>query len=80
MSNEDEIKWVALTLEFTPEQEAFLEARAGELGLSLKCYCVHMLYRHLLKDSSDTENEDRVRRFPATLRRNGCDENTYIGS
>jgi hypothetical protein len=74
MSDEDQVKWVALTLDFTPEVEAKLETHALSAGLSLKCYCVGVLYRHLLKDASDVQKERWERGFPATLRRNGCDE------
>ncbi len=57
MSGEDEIKWVTLTLNFSPEQEAGLEKLAQAMGLSLKCYCVHVLHNHLLKDASAEQIE-----------------------
>jgi hypothetical protein len=78
MSNDDDIKWVALTLNFKPEVEAKLETHARAAGLSLKCYCVHVLYRHLSTDASDAEKERWGQGFPATLRRNGCDEQSKL--
>jgi hypothetical protein len=74
MSKEEEITWVTLTLNFPQELDSLIETRAHELGLSPKCYCVHVLHRHLLKDAADVQKERWTREFPATLRRNGCDE------
>ena len=74
MSSEDQIKWVTLTLNFPPEMEIMIEARACELGLSPKCYCIHVLHGHLLRDASVLQRERWVQEFPATLRRNGCDD------
>jgi hypothetical protein len=37
MSGEDQIKWVALTLTHSPQQETGLEKMAQAAGLSLKC-------------------------------------------
>lgn len=79
MTSSDEqnpIKWVTLTLDFTPEQEAVLEAGARTAGLSVKCFCVHVLYKHLLNNASAVEKEKWLQEFPETLRRNGCSEDT----
>ncbi len=72
MNAEDEIKWVTLALNFPPDQEARLEARAKAEGLSVKCYCIHLLYNHLLNDAVAEQKETILRDLPATLRRNGC--------
>lgn len=39
MSTEDQIRWVTVILNFSPEEEAGLEKQASDAGLSLKCYC-----------------------------------------
>lgn len=76
MNNEEEqINWVTLTLNLPPPLEGAVEAATCELGLSAKCYCVHVLYRHLLRGASDVQKEKWTGDLPATLRRNGCDEN-----
>jgi hypothetical protein len=74
MSGEDQIKWVALTLTFSPEQETWLEKMAQAAGLSLKCYCVHMLYKHLLQDAPVDRMESWREQLAITLSRNGCHE------
>ena len=70
--SDDEIRWGALTLDFPPEVEARLEENAREEGLSLKSYCVRVLYKHLLENASASEKEKWQRDFSATLRRNVC--------
>lgn len=72
MSSQDEIKWVAVTLDFSPEEEALIESRAKEMGLSPACVCVHAIYRRLLEDPTDAVKELCNRTFSATLERNGC--------
>ncbi|HXQ25875.1 MAG TPA: HepT-like ribonuclease domain-containing protein [Candidatus Acidoferrales bacterium] len=78
MSNEDQITWFALKLEFPDEVGARLEKIAQEAGLSLKCYCVRVLLRHLLKDASAEQKERWQQQWPATLRRNGCDDDVEL--
>jgi hypothetical protein len=70
--SENQITWATLTLDFPPEVEDRLKAKAQTAGLSLKCYCVHLLLKLLLKDASDVEKEEWRQDFPASLRRNGC--------
>jgi hypothetical protein len=77
MNAEEEIKWVTLTLNFPPNEEARLEARAKTEGLSVKCYCLRVLLKHLAEES---ETEQWQRKFDATLRRNGCHDGTKAGS
>ena len=67
MTGEDEIKWVTLTLAFPPDQEARLEARAKAEGLSVQCYCVHLLYNHLLRDADSEQQESIQGSWPATF-------------
>lgn len=74
MNDEDQSKWVALTLNFSDEQGALLEKLAQDAGLSLKCYCVHMLFRHLLQDAPADRIESWRAQLPTTLSRNGCHE------
>jgi hypothetical protein len=78
MSDENQDTWFTLKLEFPDEVEARLEKVAQEAGLSLKCYCVHVLLKHLLKDASAEQKERWEQQLPATLRRNGCDENSAV--
>jgi hypothetical protein len=78
MNEEDQINWVTLTLNFTPEQEAKLLERAQAVGLSPKCYVVNLLLRHLLEDATAIQREQWQRDFPATLRRNGCEESSTL--
>jgi hypothetical protein len=70
--SDDEINWVTLTLELPDELEAQLEKRAREEGLSLACYCIHLLFRHFLEGATAEQKERWQLRFLATLRRNGC--------
>jgi hypothetical protein len=70
MSEEDQIKWVALKLDFSPEHEAVLQKRAQASGLSIECYCLHLLYKNLLEEASAAQKEQWQRNLPATLRRN----------
>ncbi len=79
MSTEDQIRWVTVTLNFSPEEEAGLEKQASDAGLSLKCYCVHILHKHLLDGASAVQQEQWQRYFPASLLRNGCRETLLTG-
>jgi hypothetical protein len=76
MNEEDHVGWVKLKIELPDDVEIRLEKLAQESGLSLKCYCVRILLKHLLKDASVEQKERWQEQFPATLRRNGCDEAT----
>jgi hypothetical protein len=78
MSDEDQIAWVTLKLEFPDEVGARLEEIARGAGLSLKCYCIHVLLRHLLKDAASEEKERWLLQLPVTLRRNGCDDKAEL--
>lgn len=73
MSDEEEIKWVQLTLDFSDEEEARLTELAQAEGLSLKCFCIHVLFRHMINEDSGVDKELWERQLPLTLRRNGCD-------
>jgi hypothetical protein len=73
MSEGDDIRWVPLTLDFSPEDEAWMEARAKAAGQTLKCFCVHLIHEALLRNASDDQKNQWARQFPATLRRNGCE-------
>lgn len=70
---ENQIAWVPLKLEFADEVGARLEEIADKAGLSLKCYCVRVLLKHLLKDASPEQKERWQQQLPATLNRNGCE-------
>ena len=72
MSEDDSTDWVPVTLTFSLEEEAVLQAVAQREGLSLKCYCVHVLYRHVLKDVLPPDEAQRQRELQTTLRRNDC--------
>ncbi len=74
MNSEDQIKWVTLTLNFSDEQEAWLEKTAQAAGLSIKCYCVQTLYKHLMQDATADQMESWREQLPITLSRNGCHE------
>lgn len=74
MSTEDQTAWVTVSLNFSPEEEARLEKQASDAGLSLKCYCLHILHEHSLEDAPAAQRDQWQRAFPATLRRNGCGE------
>lgn len=69
----EETKWITLTLDFTPEQEAQLQELADAAGMSLKCYCVRVLHAALLRDATEEERARWEASFPEMLRRNGCD-------
>ena len=78
LSNENQIAWVTLTLEFPDELEAHLEKAAKDAGLSVKCYCVRILLKHWLESASDEQKERWQQQVPATLRRNGCDDSVEL--
>ena len=78
MSNEDQIAWVTLKLELPDTVGAHLEKVAQEAGLSLKCYCVRVLLKHLQKDASADRRERWQQQLPAALRRNGCDDSADL--
>ena len=78
MSNENHIAWVTLKLEFPDDVGVRLEKVAQDAGLSLKCYCVRVLLKHLLKDASSDQKERWQRQIPAASRRNGCDDGTEL--
>jgi hypothetical protein len=78
MSEEDQIKWAELKFDFSPEQEAVLQKGAQASGLSIECYCLHLLYEKLLEQASAAQKEQWQRNLPATLRRNGCQESLYV--
>jgi uncharacterized protein with HEPN domain len=72
---EDQSAWVALTLNLPEELEKKLEKLAQDAGLSVKCYCLRVLLKHLLERASPEQRERWQQGVPATLRRNGCDDN-----
>jgi hypothetical protein len=78
MSDESQTSWVELKLEFPDEVGTRLEKVARDAGLSLQCYCVRVLLRHLLKDASPEQKERWQKQLPATLRRNGCDDSAEL--
>lgn len=80
MDGETQITWVELNLEFTDEVESRLREVARVAGLSLKCYCVRVLLKHLLKDATPQQNERWQAQLPATLRRNGCDDSAGVNA
>jgi hypothetical protein len=78
MTNDSEIRWVTLTLEFPDEIGARLQKVADEAGISLQCYCVRVLFRELLKEAPAAQKELCLRQLPATLRKNGCDDSADL--
>jgi hypothetical protein len=78
MSDESQIAWVSLKLEFPDEVGARLEKVAQEAGQSLKCYCVRVLLKHLQQDTSTGQKERWQQQLSATLRRNGCDDSAEL--
>jgi uncharacterized protein with HEPN domain len=76
--DENQIGWVSLKLELPDDIGARLEKVAQEAGLSLKCYCVRVLLKHLMKDASPEQKERWLQHVPATLRRNGCDDSIEL--
>jgi hypothetical protein len=73
VSNQSEIAWVKLTLEFPDEVGARLEKVAEEAGMPLRCYCTRVLLKNVLRIASVEQKERWREQIPATLRRNGCD-------
>jgi len=73
MANGDPDAWATLTLDFNPEQHAFLAKKAEAEGLSIRCYCVQRVLKHLPEDAPASEIELWQPHVPAILRRNGCE-------
>lgn len=74
MSGEAEIAWFTLTLNFPPDQEAWLEQTTQAAGLLLTCSCIDMLYKHLRQDASTDRMKSWQQQLPITPRRNGCND------
>ena len=74
-SPEDQSAWVTLTFNLPDELEKKLEKPAQDAGLSVKCYCLRVLLKHLLEGASPEQRERWQQTVPATLRRNDCDAN-----
>lgn len=70
---EDHIAWVTITLDFPEDIEKRLETTARDGGMSVQCYCLRVLLKHLLQNASPEQQEQWRQHIPATLRRNGCD-------
>ena len=70
----EEMAWVTLKTELPEDLEKRLETLAQEAGLSLACYCLRILLKHLLEGGAPEERERWQRQIPATFRRNGCDD------
>ena len=66
--------WVTLKIELPDELEKRLETIAQEAGLSLKCYFLRALLKHLLTGASPEQRDQWQWQIPATLRRNGCED------
>lgn len=72
MNGEDQIKWATITLNFSDEQEALLEKLAQAAGLSIKCYCLDVICKHVLRDVPADRMENLQAKLALMLNRNGC--------
>lgn len=71
---EVQIAWVTVKLDFPEDLEKKLETAAQDAGMSLQCFCLRVLLRHLFQNASLEQQERWRQDIPATLRRNGCDD------
>jgi hypothetical protein len=76
LSEDGQVKWVTLTLNFSPEQEAFMEKHARAAGLSVERFCIDLIFFRDLQGA--TETKEWQQEFAATLRRNGCSDNRAV--
>ncbi len=75
---EDQIAWVTITLDLPEDIEKRLETAAHDAGMSLQCYCLRVLLKHLIQNASPEQQEQWRQHIPATLRRNSCDHHSEL--
>jgi hypothetical protein len=46
--------------------------------MSLQCYCLRVLLKHLIQNASPEQQEQWRQHIPATLRRNSCDHHSEL--
>jgi uncharacterized protein with HEPN domain len=70
----EQVGWVTVKFELPEDIEEKLAKVAQDAGMSLKCYCLRVLLKHLLQGGSPEQQEGWRQHIPDTLRRNGCDD------
>lgn len=70
----EQINWVTISIDLPDDIAEKLAVAAKDGGMSIECYCLRVILRHLLETGSPEQNERWKDSIPATLRRNGCDD------